>query len=339
MTQDSSDIRPYTVELLRPEHAAGLVDLVRDVYGDHYPIRLFYDPDAINQANREGRYYSIVARTPEDRIVGASHLYRSSPFEGLYEVGVGLVSKDYRNTGINKQLLAFLYDSFVGTMPHIEEVYGEAVCNHPFMQKAALSFKHVETAIQLALMPASAYSREKSAPGRVATLTEFRCYKPAPHTIFLPRMYEDDLRWIYSRLDDSRDIRLSEETLPQGTATRADMEVFEFASVARIAVAASGADLRERISELETQARAKKSTVFQVWTNLTEPWAGDASATLKTMGYVFGGPLPRWFGGDGLLMQKLECPADIESIVLVTDEARRILSMIENDMKQGAGNR
>ena len=40
MTQDSSDIRPYTVELLRPEHAAGLVDLVRDVYGDHYPIRL-----------------------------------------------------------------------------------------------------------------------------------------------------------------------------------------------------------------------------------------------------------------------------------------------------------
>jgi hypothetical protein len=334
MTEDTKDVCPYTVELLRPENAPGLVDLVRDVYGEHYPIRLFYDPDAINQANREGRYYSIVARTPEDRIVGASHLYRSSPFEGLYEAGVGLVSKDYRNTGINKRLLAFLYDSFVGTMPHIEEVYGEAVCNHPFMQKAALSFKHVETAIQLALMPASAYSKEKSASGRVATLTAFRCYKPAPHTIFLPRMYEEDIRWIYSRLDDSRDIQLSGETLPEGAVTRADMEIFEFAGVARIAVSASGTDLRTRIDELETRAREKKSTVFQIWINLTEPWSGDTVTALRRMGYFFGGPLPRWFGGDGLLMQKLECPADIDSIVLVTDEARRILSIIEKDMKQ-----
>ncbi len=49
------------------------------------------------------------------------------------------------------------------------------------------------------------------------------------------------------------------------------------------------------------------------------------------MGYFFGGALPRWFDGDGLLMQKLECPPDFESIVLETDAARRILSFIQTD--------
>lgn len=331
---EATEEKPFTVGNFRPEDAEGLVALFRAVYGEHYPIQLFYDPAAIILANEEGRYYSIVARSPSGQVVGASHLYRAAPYPNLYEAGVGLVLMDYRNTGINKRLLAFLYDTFVETMPHIEEVYGEAVCNHPFMQKAALSFKHVETAIQLALMPASAYSKEKSAPGRVATLTEFRCYKPAPHTIFLPRMYEEDLRWIYSRLDDNRDIRPSGETLPEGAVTQAGLEIFEFAGVARIAVSASGTDLRTRIDELETRAREKKTTVFQVWINLTEPWSGDTVTVLRSMGYFFGGPLPRWFGGDGLLMQKLECPADIGSIVLVTDEARRILSIIEKDMKQ-----
>jgi GNAT superfamily N-acetyltransferase len=244
--EESTGTSPFTVDFLQPGDAPGLVELFRSVYGDHYPIKLFYDPEAIILANREGRYYSIVARTPSGQIIGVTHLFRSSPFPYLYESGVGLVHKDYRNTGINTHLMSFLFGACMEKMPHIQEVYGEAVCNHPFMQKTARTFSHIETALQVALMPAAAYAKEKSASGRVATLTLFRCYRPSLHRIFLPRVYEDELRWMYSRLDDERDLVLSDGRLPQGTTTRADMEIFDFAGVARIAVPEAGSDLQAR---------------------------------------------------------------------------------------------
>ena len=328
---ESPSDRPFTVGRFRPEDAEGLVELFRAVYGEHYPIRLFYDPKAIILANQEGRYYSIMARTPSGQVVGVSHLYKSAPCPNLYEVGVSLVLKDYRNSGINKHMGIFLFDSFVPDMTHIHEVFVEAVCNQPYTQKNAMFFKHIETAIEVALMPAAAYAKEKSAPGRVASLTVFRSYQPSPHRIFLPRVYEEALRWIYGRLDDERDLCLSDGKPPADITTHADMEIFDFAAVSRIAISISGRDLQTYLEDLEKKAREKRVMVFQVWVNLTEPWVGESVDTLRRMGYFLGGALPRWFDGDGLLMQKLECPPDFESIVLATDAGRRILSFIETD--------
>ncbi len=154
----------FTVGSFRPEDADGIVQLFRAVYGEGYPIRLFYDPVEIIAANEEGRYYSICARTAYGEVIGVTHLYHSAPCKSLYETGVGLVRKEYRNSGANKRLLGFLYNEFVPQNPHIEELFGEAVCNHPYMQKVIENFNFVETAIEVALMPAEAYTQEKALP-------------------------------------------------------------------------------------------------------------------------------------------------------------------------------
>lgn len=325
------DLEPFIVDGFRPEDAEGIADLFRSVYGEHYPIRLFYDPEAITAANREGRYYSVCARTPSGKIIGVQHLYLSAPCRFLYEAGAGLVRKEYRNSGANKGLLDFLFNEFVPRHPHIEELFGEAVCNHPYMQKSIAAFDFVETAIEVALMPAEAYTREKSAAGRVATLNASRCCKPKPHRIFLPPVYERELRRIYTRLDDTRDMALSSGELPGHKATMADMTVFDFAGVARIAVTEIGGDFRNRLSALEEEALAKNTVVFQAWLNLTEPCIGRAVGSLREQGYFFGGPMPRWFDGDGLLMQKLLCPPDFDAIVLFSDFAKGLLEFIRED--------
>lgn len=324
----------FTVGYFQPEDAEGMVRLFRSVYGEGYPIRLFYDPQAITSANAEGRYYSIVARTASGEIIGATHLYRSAPGKTLFEWGVGLVLKECRSWGINKRLGDFLCNEFVPRNPHIEELFGEAVCNHPHMQKALSRLNFVETAIEVALMPAETYTQEKSAQGRVATLNGFRCYKPKPHRIFLPPAYERELRGIYARLDDARDVVVSEGEIPGARPTKADLTVLDFARVARIAVPETGGDFLNRLSALEGEALAKDSVVFQVWLNLTEPWVGAAVDILREQGYFFGGPLPRWFDGDGLLMQKLLCPPDFESIVLASDFAKQLLEFIREDWRR-----
>jgi hypothetical protein len=261
-------------------------------------------------------------------------VYPSAPCRSLYEWGVGLVLKECRNWGVNNRLGDFVCNEFVPGNPQIEELFGEAACNHPYMQRAIGRLNIVETAIEVALMPAEAYTREKSAQGRVATLAGFRRYKPKPHRIFLPPAYERELRGIYDRLDDVRDVALSEGEMPGARTTRAHLMVFDFARVARIAVPESGDDFPKLVSVLEKEALAKNAVVFQVWLNLTEPWVGAEVNILRERGYFFGGPLPRWFDGDGLLMQKLLCPPDFEGIVVASDVAKHLLEFIREDWRR-----
>ena len=82
------------------------------------------------------------------------------------------------------------------------------------------------------------------------------------------------------------------------------------------------------------QAIAGKALVLQAWLNLTTPWVGSAVQALRDRGYFFGGALPRWFDGDGLLMQKLLCPPDFEGIVLHSDEAKQLLDIIRRDWER-----
>jgi hypothetical protein len=324
----------FEVGRFRPEDAEGIVRLFLAVYGKHYPIQLFYDPHAIIKVNEEGKYYSIVARTPAGEVIGVNHLFRSAPYPSLYEAGVGLVLSDYRNLRINVEMLGFLYEEFVPTMENIEEVFGEAVCNHLFMQRAVERYKHVETGIEVALMPAAAYDKEKSAPGRVATLSVFRCYRPKPHRIFLPASYERELRTIYAQIDDRRDISVSDAGVPGDIRSCADLTVFDFAQVARISVPDIGADFVEYFSGVEKEAVSRKAVVLQAWLDLTKPWVGEAVEALRKMGYFFGGALPRWFDGDGILMQKLLCPPDFDSIQLLSEFSRQLLEVIEKDWRR-----
>jgi hypothetical protein len=324
----------FEVGRFKPEDAEGLVNLFLAVYGEHYPIRLFYDPQAIISANEEGSYYSIVARSSTGGVIGATHLYKSAPCKVLYETGAGLVLPEYRNLGVNVELLRYLYEEFVPEMEGIEEIFGEAVCNHPYMLKAIRPFHFVETGIEVALMPTEAYDKEKSAPGRVATLLASRCYRPKPHRIFLPAAYERELRTIYAGLDDRRDIALYETGAPDGLSTKADMSFFDYARLARIAVPEIGADFAEVFSALEKEALARKALVLQAWLDLTKPRVGEAVEELRKMGYFFGGALPRWFDGDGLLMQKLFCPPYFESIVLLSDFSKELLEVIKKDWRR-----
>ncbi|NTW77099.1 MAG: hypothetical protein HGB33_04855, partial [Syntrophaceae bacterium] len=150
--EDNRPVNPETskenfeVGYFRPEDAEGIVHLFHAIYGEGYPIRLFYDPAAITAANEAGEYYSIVARTSSGQVIGVIHLYRSAPFQNIYESGAGLVLKEYRNSNVNTRLMEYLYEEFVPQQENIEELFGEAVCNHAFIQKAATRFKHIETA-------------------------------------------------------------------------------------------------------------------------------------------------------------------------------------------------
>ena len=324
----------WQIDLFRPEDAAGVADLFRAVYGVDYPIRTYVEPELLKKENAAQRVISSVARTPNGDIIGHNALFQSAPYKKIYESGAGAVHKDYRGgQGIFTDMIAHGIE--VGHQDFgIELIYGESVCNHVFSQKACYKLDLITRALEVDLMPAAAYDKEKSATGRVATMLCFRTLSPSPHTVYLPAAYKEQLQFLYAGLDDTRTLKTANQSLPQNVKTRLNLEVFNFANVARIAVLEAGADFNAILEEKTEKLQKEGIMVFQVWLKLTAESVGDAVSRLRESGYFFGGILPRWFDGDGLLMQKIIGRPNWDEIQIHYDNDRKLADMVRADWEQ-----
>jgi hypothetical protein len=336
-TPERYDIEPgqdWEVGLFRPEDAEGVVRIFRSVYGDGYPVRTYVDSQLLTKENAARTIISSVARTPRGDVVGHNALFNSAAHPGTYEVGAGAVHAAYRGgKGIFTQMVDHGLE-VAATFPQVNAVFGEPVCNHIYSQKLVDKAGFVLRALEVDLMPAAAFEKEASASGRVAAFLAFRTYRPKPHTVYLPAVYLDILRFLYDNLDDDRDFRLSEDAVPPGTVSDIRPRIFDFAGVARIAVHKPGVDFSSEIDGLERELRERHVQVIQIWLNLTYPWVGESVETLRRRGYFLGGALPRWFDSDGLLMQKILKRPDWEQICLYGDRAAEILKQVLADWKR-----
>lgn len=323
----------FEVGLFCPEDAEGVARLFRSVHGEEYPIKMFYDPVQLIKANQEGDYYSIVARSSDKEIIGIHNLFRSAPSRGVYEWGVGLVLKEWRSKGVSGAIEQFMVDNVVPKLG-MHTVFGEPVTSHVHMQKQGLKYHFHDTALEVGLMPGEAYSGEGVTSHRVSTLLFFRLYRNIPQKIFLPKPYDADLRFMYEKFSDGRTFSESTSLPPVHTISRSDMDIFDFAKVARIAFHETGSDFAERVLEMESEAVKKGAIVIQLWLKLTSPWIGDVVKVLHGRGFFLGGLLPQWFDDDGLLMQKLLFVPDFDSIQLYSDDSRRVTELVRADWRR-----
>lgn len=330
---DVSAIEPgqeVTVDHFQPEDAPGVAAAFEAVYGQGYPVKTYYHPEELIVAAEASEINPAVGRTPRGEVVGAVSLYRSAPYERIYEAGAGLVIPAYRRRGINTKLNAFLY-GHVTTRVNAVMVYGESVCNHIYQQKAQAGEGLVPTALEVDLMPAAAYDREKSASGRVAALIDYRSYQPRKHKVHLPVQYQDQLSAIYQWTSLDRTFEQADVVSPGMDATRMSTRVFDFAAVARLTVWQLGEDFGQSMDQQLAESQAAEIKVIQVWLNLADEAVAHGVAALQERDFFFGGLLPHWFDSDGLLMQKLEDPPNWEGIALHLDQAKTLLGFARED--------
>ena len=324
----------WQIDLFQPEDAAGVANLFRAVYGADYPIRTYIEPELLIKENAARRVISSVARTPKGDIVGHNALFQSAPYKKIYESGAGAVHKDYRGgNGIFTKMIAHGIE--VGHQDFgVELVYGEAVCNHVFSQKACYKLDLITRALEVDLMPAAAYDKEKSATGRVAAMLCFRTMTPKPQTVYIPPLYKEQLQFLYANLDDNRTLKTACQTLSREVETKLEIEVFKFANVTRIAILEAGNDINSVLEKKEEELRKEGIKVFQIWLKLTTESIGDTVSRLKKSGYFFGGILPRWFDGDGLLMQKISGQPNWDEIQIHYENDQKLAAMVRADWEQ-----
>lgn len=333
MSESAPQAPQVEVDLLRPQDAPQVAGLFRKVYGDGYPVRDYYQPEALIEANRGGRIISSVARTAEGRVVGHNALFSHAPHPKTYESGAGLVDPDFRAGNLFTSMCAHGIQ-VGGPRFGVEAVWGEPVCNHVYSQRMCRSLGWITMALEVGLMPAAAYVKEHSAVGRVSALQDFVTLRPNPHRVHLPTAYADGVAWLYDEFDDSRELVTAVGPLPAGVASRIDNRIIPAAQVARMTLWETGPDLDRALAAAEAEADAAGVEVCQAWLSLGNAWAGAATEVLRGRGYFLGGLLPRWFGVDGFLMQKLRQAPDWEAIKLEFDRAKRLRDLVRADWER-----
>ncbi|MFH1139189.1 MAG: hypothetical protein V1816_24165 [Pseudomonadota bacterium] len=332
--EETAPDQGYEVGLFRPGDAPGVADLFLEVYGRDYPIRKFIDPDLLLKENQTKKTISIVIRTPGGRIVGHVGFFQGAPCKRLYELGSGLVSKDYRGgKGLFTEMMK-LGIKTIETLPEPGIPYGESVCNHLFTQKTALALHFRPSALEVDLMPAKTYAKEKSSAGRVSALLEFILPLESPSTVFIPNCYQIQAKIIYEGLGKETDIQISDGDWPPGINTMIKVDYFDSAQTARLEVQQAGADFGAVLADEENKLFKQGALVAQVWLNLSWPWVGKAVDELRRQGYFLGGVLPRWFDVDGFLMQKRVGAPNWEGIQLASDRGRMLFDLVKADWKE-----
>ena len=331
---------PWVIDIFKAEDAEGVVELYFIVYGDNYPVKTVYNPGELIREESTGAAYRVVARTVDGEVVGHIALYRSSPPNlNLYEIGQLMIRHDFRNTDIAPRLVEFAGRD-IPERYGLEQIWGEAVCNHLVTQQMTAWEGFYPTALEIDLMPGESYTKAYLQPlentGRVSTLAVFKTFKTKPQMIFLPKVYEQSLQYIYSACDFGHTFVQSRQGFADGIATRGKTDVFAGAGVARITLFEAGQDFPGYIEKMEREVTAKGAVVIQVYLPLSLPCDGAVVDVLRDNGFFLGGPLPRWFDDDGLLMQKTLSEPNFDEIHLYKKQAKEILKIIKEDWLNAA---
>jgi len=321
--------QPIEIDFFRIEDAPWIVRLFREVYGEGYPIKTYYLPDQLIEENATGQILSSVARTPTGEVVGHDALVLLDSINKIYENAAGAVLSAFRGHRIFPRLFRH---SIVEASKRfgVETLIGEPVCSHPHLQKMCLEFNFIELGLEVDLMPATAYTKDPSASGRVSVLQGCFLYKPTAQIAYIPLIYRNELEYLYTGLEGERTFVNSTDLPPEGDS-RGSVKLFDLAQVARIAMNSIGPDFESFIVRVENEAREKGVQVFQVWLPLSSPFAPMATDILRRQGFFLGGMLPCRANGDELLMQKVSQTPNWEGMVLYSERGKKIREMIRHD--------
>ncbi len=325
--------KEWVVHAFRPEDAPGVTHLFRSVYGDNYPVRTYIDSSLLAKENAAGRVISSVAKIPSGAVVGHVSLFNSAPNPRIFESGAGVVHTRYRGGhGIFTRMFNHGIEAGKAS-PDVDLIFGEPVCNHPFTQKMLNRASMVSRAMEVNLMPAAAYAKEKSAEGRVSTFLGFLTLKPRPCRVFVPEGLADSFFLCYEGLDDQRTFAAAGGK-PESAKSLINTQVFDFAQVARVAVPDAGQDFETKILAEDQRLMCQGIRGIQVWINTGQAWAGQAVDLLRSLGYFFGGVLPQWFGTDGLLMQKILDEPDWDGTVLEGERNKAVAALVKREWEK-----
>lgn len=321
----------YIIAGFRSSDAGAIVQLFKEAYGDNYLKPSIYDPETFIVGNRTQQLISVVARTASGEVVGHVGLSRCAPSPKVLEIGQAVVSRDHRSGGLLASMMSIAIEYARGSLD-CELLFGAAVCNHSYSQKACLSLGLTEIGYEMDYLPERMFIAAHGPIGRVATLNYARSFVPDKDSeVYLPGPYAETVRDVVTQLGDRRRYRdAQEDAVPTGES---ELKVGDMADcdVVAIDLAHAGADFEERLASLEEEARSNGRAMMKVAVNLGQSEVARVVAALRSWEYFCSCVLPRWFGSDALLMIKTFGEPNFAGLKIKSERSQDLRDQVRRD--------
>lgn len=195
MSEEPAVISPeISVRAFVPRDAEGITALIRRNYADTYYKAIFYNPDAIRNANVSVEIISIVAAYHET-VVGHFAIFPSS-FSCIAEIGAAVVDPAFKHLGIMSRMFDYLIA--VAQSREYRMLYGEGIMLHPFSQKANLHHEMIESAIILGEVPSSIEIEHRlKDTKRSGVVVAFLPFDKQTRSLSLPTRYREIIEETY----------------------------------------------------------------------------------------------------------------------------------------------
>ncbi len=313
-------------------HHVGIV--FHSIYGDDFPVKDVYQPEVLCREIQAGRLISGLAFDPGGRVAGYVSMFKTAPNPRLWEAGNVLVIPGYSHTDVSSRLVRYCMDLAVCRMADIDGIFVEAVCCHYFTQVVTAKNGLIDCGVELDQLDGASFKDGKSnkaGSARVSCiLTLWEVTEPL-EPAYIPIQYDGILRRIAGSLRP-RILLPSTAELPTEGATSLDGKHYPSARTWKVAVPTVGGDWTAVVDDILKEARERQVISLQVVVNMACPHISAVVGVLRDKGFFFGGMAPRWFGTDGLLMQRLfGSETEYGETKVYTPIAQELLSFIRSD--------
>ncbi len=313
-------------------HHVGTV--FRSIYGENFPVKDVYQPDILLREIGAGRLISGLALDANELPAGYISMFKVAPNPRLWEAGNVVVVPRYGQTDVSSRLVRYCFELVTDRRVEADGIFSEAVCCHYFSQLNTAKLGMMDCGIELDQLDGNSFKDGKSnkaGTARVSCVINFMEITDPSEPEYVPVPYDEMVRRLTAPLRP-RVLVPSTAMLPAQGATHQQEMYYASARTWKVAVPAVGGDWAVAVADILNEAVKRDVISLQVTINMACPSIGAAVTVLREKGFFFGGVVPRWFGTDGLLMQKLfGSKTDYDATKLYTKTARELLAFIRSD--------
>ena len=320
----------YTIRCFRSEDAAGVAQLVKDVYGDSYYPRQLYSPNEIVHLNEAEKLVSIVALDSMGHVVGHYALERPD-LGAVAEASDAIVALECRHHHLLEEMRPLLREE--AKRLGLTGLVGYPVTNHLFSQKAEDHFGSHPCGVALGLWPRSFHNMPEPLTQRMSFVIYFDYVSPASHVVHVAAPHREMIARIYQQYGICHELC---EIAPEVETGDIVLEHEPEVQTGTIHVRRAGADTAAAVREAREKlcdAFGAKAVTLEL--PLAQSETAEICRAVEQDGFFFSGLGPAFAAdGDALLMQFLAEDLDLSLIEIENSFAKELLAYIAREWER-----
>jgi hypothetical protein len=320
----------YLIRRLTPEDAAGVTELVRCIYGDSYQMvhPEIYQPDQIIRLNENDELVSIVALDAAGKVVGHYALERPEP-SNIAEAGEAMVRPEHRHHQLMERMRAQLEEE--AHRLSLAGIFGQAVTNHLFTQKAQEHCDSHPCGVSLGVSPASFHNMPEPLTQRMSDVLYFKYLRrPAQVVVHVPNHHQEICTRIYGQFKVPAQFGDPVATQGPGKVT---LTAHPERQRGTIRVRRVGEGMAAEIRRLRRQlCEAAGAEVVYLELPLAQAGTPDLCRAAEQDGFFFSGVGPCFApDGDALRLQFLTVKLDTALLQVENPMARELVAYVDRE--------